>query len=207
MHNEGILFLKSFCDFSNPNWVWILTGLDRPKENEKSIFFKRYILTNFDDIEKYYNECLCLMNRNPQRIYRIYISLNPRDTLKTFINIQKEFVNILNNLLVLKNTEKDFQNICSLWYKELSQSRNRGDKRFLLDIDTNDLDSVKKINDKFRDLNISVLFKRQTVNGYHYVFDACDTRELISFCAKEELDVQLIRDGMVFVERYCPDFK
>ena len=79
--------LKSYCQFEK-NWVWILTGIARNKDNENSEKFRRrFVIKSHDDIEHSYH-CLKEMMNKEGVTYRMYVSLNARDTLKTLFNFQ-----------------------------------------------------------------------------------------------------------------------
>ena len=78
---------------------------------------------------------------------------------------------------------------------------NRGTKRFLLDLDNTNQDKANNIHAYLRDIT-TVHFVRETVNGYHIVFDACDTRGLMEYCKQISAPVDLQKDSMVFVEQF-----
>ena len=61
---EPLLFLEDFCEFQ-PNWVWILTGIARNKENDKNNeFLSRYIIKSKSEIEVYYDRLKKAMDEN-----------------------------------------------------------------------------------------------------------------------------------------------
>jgi hypothetical protein len=203
--NTSIQFLKDFCDFSNPNWVWILTGITRNKENtDKNSFMKRFIITKPEDIEKYYNILMEFMDKS-KITYRIYISLNARDTVKTLFNFQKQLIDIgyevcrgINN----NNVNK----IDSLWKTELAQMNNRGTKRFLLDID-NVEEELGERGGVVESLLVNhiplydILFIRRTPNGYAVVINPMDTRALLMDAKNKNIEIIVHKDSMVFVEQ------
>ena len=202
--NESIQFLRNYCDFSNPNWVWMLKGISRNKDNEtKSGFFRRLILTSTDDIEPCYAEMHTLAN-NPDTNYRLYVSLNSRDVVKALFNFQRKMLDIGYGLARgLEDHLSMSKKVGSIWKTELEQNSCRGTKRFLLDIDDSD-ELVSASVASFLEIkcNIPVLLNRKTVSGYHIVFDACDTREVMKFCEGNSINADLQRDSMVFVERW-----
>ena len=53
--NEALTFMHDYCDFSDPNWVWIMTGISRNKDNTESgdKFLRRMVITKPEDIEAF----------------------------------------------------------------------------------------------------------------------------------------------------------
>ena len=206
--NKNIHFLNEYCDFSNPNNVWILKGISRNKDNtnnpEMEKFFRRMILTCPEDIVTSYKE-IHLMANDPLTTYRIYVSLNSRDTIKATTQFQKTLIDISAGV-ANGNPEylKRIKLLNSVWKTELEQSTCRGTKRILLDID--DMDSrpdnvIEFIHDNCK---TTVRCVRKTVSGWAIVFDACDTRELMRQCEAWKIKIDLQRDSMLFVEAFQP---
>lgn len=209
--SEVITFLNEYCDFSDPNWIWILKGVSRNKDNNDGVkFFRRMILTQPEDF------AICrqdIINQatDPLTVYRLYISLNSRDVIKGTFNYQKKLIEIG---MGLANGQKDQLGMCkklgSIWKTELEQRTNRGTKRFLLDIDEEDDD--KKVQAVVAYLEQEVKTKdnkplkvhcmRRTVSGYAIVFDACDTRGVMKYCNELKIQSDLHRDSMVFLEAW-----
>lgn len=205
--NDSIKFINNYCDFSNPNWVWIMKGIVRNKDNNSNVkFMHRMILTSPDDIQPCYND---IHNAAIEpATYRIYISLNARDIVKSTFSFQKKLLDISYGLARgLDDHLGMSKKIGSLWKTELEQRSNRGTKRFLLDIDEKlDEEKILAIVAYLNQtLKTTVHCMRRTVNGWAIVFNACDTRGLMSYCKEIGIridDNTLQRDSMVFVERF-----
>jgi len=207
-YNQNIHFLNSYCDFSNPNNVWIMKGISRNKDNsnnpEMEKFFRRMVITCPDDIVTSYREIHLLAN-DPLTTYRIYISLNSRDVMKAIINFQKLLIDVSHGVSTGNTDVNRVKLLGSAWKTELEQSSCRGTKRILFDID--DLDSEPDYVVEFLNNNCKtkVHCMRRTVSGWAIVFDACDTRELMRLCEEEwKIKVDLQRDSMLFVEAFQP---
>lgn len=206
--NKNIHFLNDYCDFSNPNNVWILKGISRNKDNSNNPkmhkFFRRMVLTCSEDIKSSYEE-LWLMADDPLTTYRIYVSLNSRDVTKAAINFQKSLIDLSHGALTgnVENLNR-IKLLSSVWKTELEQSTCRGTKRILLDID--DMDSRPDNVIEFIQNNCNTIVRciRKTVSGWAIVFDACDTRELMRQCEAWKIKVDLQRDSMLFVEAFQP---
>lgn len=211
--NEPLNFLQEYCDFSDPHWVWIITGISRAKDNQAGDFrqyMQRLIVSNPEEILECYKRIKGEAT-DFRTVYRMYVSLNARDAVKTAFNFQHALLDIG---FELSKGQQDAlvkaKRISSLWKDELAQNANRGTKRILIDIDT--IDPVK------RTLAISYLethgavirAKRFTPNGFHIVIDACDTRDFIKYCTdnmiydpKKDKNASFIqRDSLVFVEKW-----
>lgn len=206
--NKNIHFLNEYCDFSNPNNVWILKGISRNKDNSNNSsmdkFFRRMILTCPEDIVTCYKEIHLLAN-DPLTTYRIYISLNSRDTIKATTQFQKTLIDISAGVY---NGNPEFvdriKKLDSIWKTELEQSTCRGTKRVLLDID-GCLDLPVEIVEFITDnCKTKIYCIRRTVSGWAIVFDACDTRNLMLKCEELAIKVDLHRDSMLFVEAFQP---
>jgi hypothetical protein len=203
--NEPLQFLNTYCDFSDPNWVWVLTGLSRNKDNGNPLchdYLERLVITCPDDILTCYNR-VHQDASDPNTTYRMYISLNARDAVKTTFHFQKTLLDIGYGLAngqddALQKAKK----IGSLWKSELQQSHSRATKRILLDIDTSDVPMQATVQFCAEKLGVMVHAVRPTVSGLHIVIDACDTRGLMAGCKQQGIPVDLQRDSMVFVEKW-----
>ncbi len=205
--NEAIQFMHKYCEFSDPNCVWVMKGISRNKDNPGNPnmhkFLRRMILTKPEDIETCYED-IHLMAKDAETIYRIYISLNSRDVIDAAFQFQKKLVDITQGLA--KGREDALvlsKKIGSIWKTELEQKHARGTKRFLLDIDENNEMIVWNLRQHIEvhmDTTISAF--RKTPNGYAIVFDACDTRMLTKLIGKDGINADLQRDSMLFVEQF-----
>jgi len=191
-----------------------MTALTRNKDNADVAdlyeggtvpkFLRRYIITKPEDIETCYEEVERLMG-NVGLQYRIYISLNARDAVMATINFQ---TNLLDVSIGLAKGQPDAlvlsKKIGSLWKTELAQQRNRGTKRVLLDLDNCKSEQAQNVLLFMKDskMKTTVHAYQPTVSGFHIVFDACDTRDLMDFCKGYGVEADLQRDSMVFVGRW-----
>lgn len=205
--NEPLQFIHSYCDFSDPNWVWLLTGMTRNKDNEPKTahnvpekYMRRLVIRNPRDIDECYEEHHKMANKKGT-LYRMYLSLNARDVVKSLFNFQEKMAGIGYGLArQLPDALSLSKKIGSLWKTELDQDRNRGTKRILFDVDEDDETLVLSLKMKIEENNAQIYACRKTVSGYAIVCDAHDTR----WFAKEfgERDVELKRDALVFIEQW-----
>ncbi len=203
--NEAIDFITKYCNFSNPNHIWMMKGISRNKDNDESgvRFMRRMVLTKPSDIVDCHKEIHLLAN-DALTTYRLYASLNARDVIKATFAFQKKMIDIGMGLAqghddALAMSKK----AGSIWKTELEQNCNRGTKRFLLDVDNDDGTKAMAILAYLNQyVKTEVLVFRKTISGYHIVFNACDTRQLLVYCKEIGAEVDLQRDSMVFVEQW-----
>ena len=203
---DPIKFMKDYCDFSNPENVWIMTGMIRNKDNQinQIKFLKRFIIKEESDLQYCRNE-IHRVAININTYYRLYISLNARNVVNSFFNFQKRLLDL--NIGLAKGYEDALnlsKKVSSLWKTELEQIRNRGTKRILLDIDDcQDSNIIYGIVDYIEDnCHTTLHCVHQTVTGYSIVFDACDVRGLLKMCKEENIKADIQRDSLVFVEKW-----
>jgi hypothetical protein len=198
---ESIKFAKEYCDFSDPNHVWLLKGVSRGKDNTGDYhhFFRRMVLTNAADIESCYDE-IKLNGNTTGTTYRIYLSLNSRDVVKANYNFAKKMIDIAHGVSRgLDDQLAKSKKIGSQWKTELEQKSNRGTKRILIDVDF--VSSVIDLTSYITcEMNTTIYANRATPNGRAIAIEACDTRGLLE-CFKD-YDVSIQRDAMFFLEQY-----
>jgi hypothetical protein len=199
--------LHEYCDFSDPNWVWMLVGMARNKDNEfgsqhntPEQFMRRLVIRKPSEIEECYDEIRLLANRQGTT-YRMYVSLNSRDSVSAFFHFQQKLAENgyglarqLNDALVWS------KKVHSKWKTELAQRRNRGTKRILFDIDENDDVLFSNILTRLAEQEIKVYVSRPTVSGFAISCDAHDTRWLKKEFPNRELDIK--KDSLLFVEQW-----
>lgn len=199
---DSLYFLEGYCKFS-PTEVYVLIGIVRNKDNEKKDkWMRRLILRSTQDIANCYHDIKAMGDRKGVT-YRMYVSQNSRDVTKTLFNFQPELIKIGYDLV--RNNEQAvdrIKRIDSMWKTELLQNRNRGTKRFLLDVDSQKPELIDAIEEcLFHTTTVHAI--RETVSGFHIVFDACDTRELMQKFKDDPIEIQ--RDSLVFIETWEGD--
>jgi hypothetical protein len=179
-----------------------MKGISRSKDHKGEFhkFFRRMILTCPQDITDGYNEIKRLCS-SPSTTYRIYLSLNARDVSSTNYRFVQDLILIAYG--VSKGTPDMLvksKRLSSEWKTELEQTRNRGTKRMLLDIDDKSMfnDVMEYINTEMS--NVPIYAVRETPNGYAVVLEGCDTRGLMAKFGNGKLDIQ--RDSMLFLEQF-----
>jgi len=200
---DSIFFLQNYCRFEQSNYVWILTGIVRNKDNnsnhEHDKWMRRLIIRSPEDILSCYNDIKAMGNAKGVT-YRMYVSLNARDVTKAFFDFQHTL--ITHSCEIARGDaqiQDHIKRLDSVWKTVLLQTHNRATKRFLLDVDSKSeelLTNLQEYLDKITKLHVV----RETVSGYHIVFDACDTRGLMDKFKDYPIDLQ--RDSLLFVETW-----
>jgi len=199
---DPIDFAANYCDFSDPNCIWLIKGVSRSKDNpgEFHRWFRRMTLTCLDDIPEAYAELKKLGNE-AATIYRIYLSLNSRNVVKANFNFAKKIMDIAYGVSKGQADQLALsKKLGSSWKTELEQKRNRGTKRLLIDVD--DPEIFEDVRDYVQtELPTECIHAiRETPNGFAISVEACDTRGLMSKFQGKDIDIQ--RDSMIFLEQY-----
>jgi hypothetical protein len=210
--SDGVQFIKEYCDFSDPDNVWILSCIARNKENEQNnIFFKREIIRTSDYIEQAVLKLKALATlttaqQNHKPIYRLYISLNSRNTRKAMFSYAKTAIDIISAMG--NDGEKRYSKMDTIWLNELAKSCHRGTKNFLIDVDNfNDDEHVLHYCEVLNNAEIAVKHCRATPSGYAIVVKACNPTFLYGFATQVQaynkpFDIDVQTDSMVFVEQF-----
>ena len=196
-----IELLQQHCTFSNPYEVYVLFGISRKKYNDctggqEKLF--REIIKHPDDIVKKYtrlkNSILAYRDeKNERRTFYMYVSVNPRDTRKAFLQLQREFVTINQELMNQVDVTNQLNSIDKRYMSCLMQPESRsGRGKFLIDIDYKD----------YRKDNIAlclatktkILLLQETKNGFHILTEPFNREELS--CN----DYEIKTDSLLFVE-------
>ena len=204
--NEPLQFLHEHCVFPESNWVYILKGMSRNKDNDTSgvRFMRRMVIAKPDDIETCYNS-IKLEATDSDTIYRFYVSMNPRNVFKAAFHFQKKMVDITMGLALGQDDALgQAKKIGSIWKTELEQVNCRATKRFLLDVDEDEsgVKCAAVVQYICKSMSTNILTHRKTVSGNHLVINACDTRALMIHCTEIGATLDVQRDGMLFVEQW-----
>jgi len=197
-----VMFAENYCDFSDPNHVWLMKGISRTKDNQGDFhrFFRRMVLTCPEDIGRCYTE-IQTMGCHSGTVYRIYLSLNSRNVVKANFNFAKRLMDIAHGV---SRGQEDMlvksKKLGSEWKTELEQRSNRGTKRMLIDVDDPAIfdEVIEFVQNELPTKCVHAI--RKTPNGFAISVESCDTRGLMSKFQGKDIDIQ--RDSMIFLERY-----
>lgn len=183
-------------DFSEENKFYYMQIIQRGKDgavefagkNNKhrmlraySIFSKQELIDKFDKIKS-----ICKDNNA-----RAYIHVNRRDSVQTTLEMIKRAVRLLQD----GNTKASFNS----WDSCCGYTRDsKGTKYTLIDIDCKDLQVVQKYIDIYLDTRGAEkkYYIMETVNGYHIIATAFDTKLFKQKCVIAGLpDVDIHKDS------------
>ena len=182
----------------------MLKGVSRNKDNNGDMekFMSRMVMSKPEDIEECYKKIKIMGNKLGTN-YRMYVSLNSRDVVKGLFNFQKKLLDVSYG--VSRGLDSEIQlakKLGSKWKTELEQMSCRGTKRFLIDIDEDNIELKNMVVSEVAKMAVegktSIRAIRRTVSGYAVVMDACDTRGLLS--TFKDNDVTIQKDSMLFIE-------
>lgn len=198
-YNNKIEKINSYLDFSNGN-VYTLLLIARKKNNEgitnsQEITFQE-LVTSPEDLENKINK-LTKVREGFNEEMKLYISCNPRNIIKAYMEMKKLFLDwdceLWGNTEELQNR---LRKVPKLFFSCLAKCPAQK-KYFMLDIDCeSQLDDVIKIMIEFKIFWDGVFI---TKNGYHILFACGDCRELMEKIKNKYLNVELKRDSLLCI--------
>lgn len=156
----------------------IYMALSRTKDGQKAQCLRIVAKNPEQDLQLLEYRCKLLGGK-----WRIHKTVNQRDTEKARIWLLHKLIDFPDG--------RGF--IDSLWRTALLQPECvYGEKKFMLDVDTKDIDTLAVIRSMVGD---NLIKEVSTENGHHFITKAFDTREVC------KLDfVELQRDGYVYIK-------
>lgn len=187
--------IGEFMDFTGGK-IYFLEAMARTKHNEGITKSKReYSRAPIRDLAEYYIELEKMRHAckaSGLKIY-IYLTVNSRDKKKAYKVFKTKLADYENQAMNGDTSyESRISRIDEVWYKSCLQTASRGSKLFLLDIDTKDPETRKKLIEV---LPVSVVMERETRSGYHWIVPPFDRRLVEGI-----QDVGVQTDGRLFVE-------
>lgn len=196
---KPIELLKKHCEFNTSYDVYVLLCVSRKKDvknitNSQEIVFREIIRSEKDIIRKYNkikNQAKNYKDENGKTYpFYIYVSLNARDSLKTFFYFQKRLIDWSEQLIKGSNTVH--KQICrtdrqflSILAKPECRSKNR---YFMIDLD--EKNKLDKLITSLTTYNIPIETYHETKNGYHIKLKPFDRK------IKEEIDKDWLEDNI-----------
>ena len=160
------------------DYVHVLMALARPSQGEKSACIRTVDKGRGDELEMLKARCEIIGG-----YWRIHRTVNARDVHKALKHLM---------CTLIQHPEKASY-IDSEWRTSLLQSHCiYGDKKFMLDVDTENASIIKEIRMMVGDNFIN---SHKSPKGYHIITKPFDTRKVC-----EIDDVSLLRDGYYFIQ-------
>lgn len=134
---NNLEIIKPLLLFESEDDFYFLQILQRKKENDElgsnSRVIKNYSITSITHLEKHYPEIISLCQKFNARAM---LRLNKRSFEKTAFHT---LINISNNMM-----NRDFVNVNRCYDRACGQNHNDKNKKWILDVDSKDLD-VKRL--------------------------------------------------------------
>jgi len=118
--------------------------------------------------------------------WRMYRTVNRRDLNKAMVMTQ---------VGMLEHPESYLEKVDGKWKSNLMKEEVKAERKFLLDLDTTDLEKREFIFKYLTDKQVEVFETVETPNGFHFVTEAFDTRDLES----SVLELEVKRDDLFFL--------
>ncbi|NCD07432.1 MAG: hypothetical protein EOL97_15070 [Spirochaetia bacterium] len=194
--------IKEIIDFEMG--IYYLMLIARKKDNEHLTHSTekviRRVVRNELHLENSINELAGIANYDKENNYKLYISLNPRNSLKAYKNLKEQFANWDNEIINNPNIANKILKVDDEWISCLA--RNPAKKKwFMLDLDDKKkMGQLKNLVEDYH--NIHILGEFETQNGYHILFQPCDTRKLMEDINALEINCELKKDDLLCIGYY-----
>ena len=175
--------------------VKVMLAMARKKDNgkiecgseEKCI--KKVFYDNQHDRTR--DELLAIIKLYPEYEWRLYETVNYRDTQKAYFLMQRKILGWQEN-----NLENWTDRIGELWKSCLMkpEARFSGETKVLLDLDNVSVEKIKEFRDFLNRNVIEISEDYPSKNGHHFIVDKFDKRMLNG--TDFENDVEILRDGL-----------
>lgn len=153
--------IRDFLDYDEENFYFVQI-IKRRKENpemKKGTSLKRtYTITKKEDFDKIKDSVI-----NTCKFYnaRAYIHLNKRSHKKVALQMLKVLAdNIYNENYC--SSKRIYDHACGV----VCSDKN---KKWIIDIDSKNEDELKKLEDHLKEIEVNIMLRIPTLNGYHYV--------------------------------------
>ncbi len=180
--------------------AYILIALARSKDNEDIRATDqptiRKVVEDRDELERKIEE-LSHATKRFEHKYRLYGTVNARNTRDALFNFQHEMTNWLRKAdMGDVDVRKNFKRIDHEWKSKLHQESCRDDKYFLFDLDDADeIDLYNMTQELERQDHAQILAQQESPNGWHVITTPFNYNEL----DVSTVDYELKKDAMVFL--------
>jgi len=193
--------IKSLLSFDSSDSFYFLVILKRKKDNPEcpklsnSKTIKSYYISNLDYLDSKREEIIQLCELNNARAY---INFNQKSYEKVGLNLLKVIADrILNKQF--NDIYKAYNTVCG------GSTVNIGEKRWIIDIDTKDLNVVVDTQIEIekcqssQDFNVIALIP--TVNGYHIITHPFNLKQIEPFMRLYPFDVQKNNPSLLYFNK------
>ena len=206
--------IKSLLSFDSSDSFYFLVILKRKKDNPEcpklsnSKTIKSYYISNLDYLDSKREEIIQLCELNNARAY---INLNQKSYEKVGLNLLKVIADrILNKQF--NDIYKAYNTVCG------GSAVNIGDKRWIIDIDTKNLEQLKLCVDEICKCKSSQSSRKNfefdniidiipTVNGWHIITHPFNLKQMEPFMCLYPFDVQKNNPSLLYFNKQYEENK
>lgn len=194
--------VKELLDFSDGN-VYTIILVARKKNNEmitnsQEIVLRR-IIRSESSFDKQVVEYMQYAKSRPEN-FKLYITFNPRSPLKAYKKLKERMSQW--DYDIHKQQEQTIERISKIdneWISSLQKSP-ANKNYYMLDLDDKSkLIQVLSLIPLHTSITSCEVEQFETKNGYHLLFEPCDTRELMQDINELKIDCELKRDDLLCI--------
>lgn len=193
-------FIRHWCEFGEYR-AYILMVIARRKFNEdlthNSEIVHRRVLNEPEDVATCYRDLKGMVARYDNN-FRMYLTVNARNTLAAYFNFREEMNHWSQDLVNGDiNAPEKLGRVDSHWKSALHRPKASDDSLFLFDLDDVSHDQAVTFSEAVEDVTEHV-YTRPTPNGYHVITKPFNYTEWDPSIAYDDMDT----DGQLFVESF-----
>lgn len=154
----------------------IRRGKDHPNMPAANYLFKNYHINKLEDLDKFQEEIISMCDILKMRAY---FSINRKSYRKCLLK--------QNELIAKRIYDGDFKKPHNTWQSAISQYAHSQDKRWIVDVDTVDIDlnHLKQIINTTQAGDNRIISELKTKNGYHIITLPFDVKKFNSEIEKQ----------------------
>ncbi len=183
--------------------VRVLFLIWRKKERAKvdrNLKIRKLISSDEEEFEKCLEQLLDLKEKYAELPLRIYSTVNKRNMDKAIRKFKE---------LQLENDYQDkaqfygfYKDIKNRWISSLMRPSSRLETQFIIDIDNEDKDYLKKIESEILEHHTELIKKYKTKNGYHLIVKPFNPNLIKSYGNDGHIytDVSIKKDGLILLD-------
>ncbi|MFP8958893.1 hypothetical protein ACLI4Y_19520 [Natrialbaceae archaeon A-CW3] len=195
-NHNAVEAIREWCEFGEYR-TYILMAIARSTHNDdlssNSEISYRKVIHDEDDIERAYTDLLALVGGHDY-LFRIYLTVNARNTLKAYFNFREEMDGWIRDIFYGdEHAAEKLSRVDSYWKSALHRPEARDDRYFLFDLDDiSDLERDEFLVQIPTDVHTTVT----TPNGYHVVTEPFNYTDWDPTVEYDDLDT----DGQLFID-------
>ena len=206
METDGVVeTIEDYCRFGEHR-VYLLMAIARTRENphlssDSEVGFREVLKCDQDAARKY-RKLACVADQyrddnGDPLTFRLYLSVNARNTLTAYFNFLDRLNGWSKDMVYGDDAvDQKLKRVDQYWKSELQRDSSKDDSRFLIDVDTTEIDTgnLKQRLETYTD----VVCLRETPNGYHVITEPFNYTEMVYLQDHDEIEVEAGR--MLFLE-------